>query len=125
MNSSPIDPQTILNALSYYTGTENYYRHPLKQFLYTDGIKYLADTAKCYWFLDAIASYQPTLKSDPMLAEFQIWMLVVNPDLTAKLRCYRYRNDLALQQRIEFTDFPLPEIKLYLENGVLMLPSER
>jgi hypothetical protein len=30
-----------------------------------------------------------------------------------------------VEQKIEYTDFPLPEITLYLENNTLMLPSER
>jgi hypothetical protein len=29
-----------------------------------------------------------------------------------------------ITQQIEWTDFPLPSIRLYVERGVLLLPSE-
>jgi hypothetical protein len=32
---------------------------------------------------------------------------------------------VVVRQRISFTDFPLPEVTLYLEYGTLMLPRER
>ena len=49
---------TTLNAqdLSQFTGTENWYRHNLNtDILYTDGAKYVAETAGAYWLLDEIA----------------------------------------------------------------------
>jgi hypothetical protein len=42
--------------LHQFTGTEHWYRHALvKSVLFTDGAKYLADTAAAYWLLDEIA----------------------------------------------------------------------
>jgi hypothetical protein len=112
--------------LAQFTGTTQWYQHWLKRFTYTDGVKFLADNAEAYWLLDAIASHQTKqLLSDPMLKEFQIWKLTVNPDdKTAKLVCERDSDDVVLTQDIPYTDFPLAEIKLYLAEGVLMLPSE-
>ena len=111
--------------LNQFRGTDKYYRHFLKQFAYTDGVKYLADTASAHWLIDAIASYQPQLLSDPMLQEFQVWKLTVNSDNnTATLVCERDTDVVVITQNIEFTDFPLPEVRLYLCAKVLMLPSE-
>jgi hypothetical protein len=125
MNNHQIGAESLIDRLKQFTGTEKYYRHWLNQFVYTDGVKYLADTTESYWLLDAIASYQPSLITDRMLSEFQIWKLAVKPDQSAILSCERDTDDLVLQQSIEFTDFPaLPEIKLFLESGVLLLPSE-
>ena len=72
------------------------------------------------------ASWQicPQVKQDRMLREIQFWKLRVNPDNSAVLTCERDKDDVALTQAIEFTDFPLEEVKLYLSNGVLLLPSE-
>lgn len=119
-----IAPERLKADLEQFTGTENYYRHWLRRFIFTDGVKYLADRG-AYWLLDAIASHQTRqLLLDPMLQEIQFWELQVNPDSSAVLRCLRDTNDVALTQEIGFTDFPLDSIKLYLTEGVLMLPSE-
>jgi len=52
----------ILNKsdLAQFTGTEQWYRHAINRaVLYTDGAKYVADTAGAYWLLDEIALIQP------------------------------------------------------------------
>ena len=83
----------------------------------------MAEKAQCYWLLDAIASWQiePKVKSEP----FQIWHLAVNAEREGELSCRKDSNELAIaSQRIPRIDFPLTEIKLYLCNNVIMLPSE-
>lgn len=59
-----------------------------------------------------------------MLQEIQFWKLTVHEDRSATLICERDQGDVAIEQQIPFTDFPLAEIKLYLQEGVLLLPSE-
>ncbi len=108
--------------LDQFTGTENYYRHG-SGLLYTDGVKYVAEEGKAYWLIDAIASYQRELKSE-RLREFQLWELRVQ-DRQGVLTC-KEDSDCpeVVRQEIEFTDFPLDYIKLYVESGVVLLPSE-
>ncbi|MGA9381161.1 MAG: DUF6876 family protein [Phormidium sp.] len=48
-----LSAEQLKSQLSHFTGTDNYYKHWLG-FQYTDGIKFLADNAECYWLLDAI-----------------------------------------------------------------------
>lgn len=123
MKTTPQDLQTQLNQFS---GSEQLYKHWLG-FHYTDGVFHLAETAGAHWLLDAIGSYQVTrrVREDPMLQEFQLWELHVNLEQrTADLRCLRDTNDLAFNQLIQFTDFPLTHQKLYLRDRILMLPSE-
>ncbi|KJH70248.1 DUF6876 family protein [Aliterella atlantica] len=109
--------------LDRFHGTERYYSHWLGIKL-TDGAFYLQENGAA-WLVDAIASHQTKkLLSDPMLKAIQFWTLTVNPDNSALLRCDRDEGDTALTQEIPFTDFPLSEIKLYLVEKVLMLPSE-
>jgi hypothetical protein len=43
---------------------------------------------------------------------------------TATAVCSRDSEDEAFRQRIEFTDFPQPYVKLYVEGEVILLPSE-
>jgi len=111
----------LIEELNQFTGTENYYKHWLGQIVYTDGVKYLVDKAGAYWLIDVIASYQPTIKNVP----FQVWVLKVNADKSAEATMYADADKPVLvKQAIKYTTFPLDEIKLWLIDGVLILPSE-
>ena len=128
--------EQLKTELSQFNGTENYYKHSLG-FSYTDGINFLAENAECYWLLDAIGSYQHKLRLNPMLRDFQLWLLVVGnnhpfikpeAECMAVLTCWEDTpvkgKKPAVSQQIHLTDFPLSEIKLYFEFGVLLLPTE-
>jgi hypothetical protein len=116
------DRETLATELASFTGTECYYKHWLR-LNFTDGIKYLAEKAGAYWLIDAIASWQPELNESDR--EFQLWELTVNSDNGALLECRRDSGQPAIvTQKIDYTDFPLPSIKLFVQNGVLLLPSE-
>jgi hypothetical protein len=109
--------------LEQFTGTSNY--HKFSSFpnfpVATAGIIALATEAECFWLLDAIGSYQG--KNNKLDPEFQVWKLTVNPDNSAVLRGYNDET-LIVEQKIPYTDFPLDEIKLYVINNVILLPSE-
>lgn len=104
--------------LDQFIGTENHYPHSMRQLVYTDGVKYMADAGGAFWLIDAIASYR---RKEP----FQIWELKVKPDKSCVLTM---REDTGqptkVRQEIPYTDFPLENIKLYLIDYVLLLPSE-
>lgn len=107
--------------LQMFHGTESY--HQISPGVYfTDGIKYLADQAKCYWLIVVIASRQTkVIKKVP----FQIWNLKVNPDKSCVVTMKEDTGEPnRVRQEIPYTDFPLDEIKLYYIDGVLLLPSE-
>ncbi len=110
--------------LIQFTGTENWHRFGInRKVLCTDGAKYIADEGGAYWLLDAIAIaqlYEKTVAAE----EFQVWVLNVNPDRTASLTCDDGNGNIVYTQQIEFTDFPLDEIKLYFTDNVILLPSE-
>ena len=118
-----LNPEILLGNLAQFIGTTQYYQITARTVL-TDGAKYLADAAGCYWLMDAIASHlvglpegtgfaQCTLSLDGRSAE-----LVIDDGNGAQL-AFQY---------IEWTDFPLPEIKLFAcwaaNFWVVMLPSE-
>ena len=44
------------SQLNQFIGTEKYYRISRRHLL-TDGTKYLAEEAECFWMMDAIASH--------------------------------------------------------------------
>jgi hypothetical protein len=131
-----MDAETLLQNLKQFCGTEQYYKHFLG-IRYTDGVKYLADNAQCFWLIDAIASHQPKVNKIQRLREFQLWFLHVGNahefikptgHNAAVLTCWEdtptAETKPVVIQQIPFTDFPLPEIKLYLQEKILLLPDE-
>lgn len=110
--------------LRQFTGTEKWYRHwAARKILFTDGAKYVADTAGAYWLVDEIVFAQTGSKK--VAAEhFQLWKLAVQPDHTATLTCEDGNGKAVFTKQLEYTDFPLDEIKFYFTDNVIMLPSE-
>jgi hypothetical protein len=111
----------ILSAedLFQFIGTTQYWKlNPLNPFLCTDGVHFLAEQGGAFWLLDAIAAWkiEPRVRDDQNLKDIQFWKLVVNDSQSAKLICERDKGDIVVTQKIGWTDFPLPEIKLYLCN---------
>jgi hypothetical protein len=134
--------------LPHFTGTEEYHRlrYPWlrRQFLITDGLKFVADKASAYWLLDIIASHfsNQRVASEP----FQVWRLIVNLDGQGDLGRFEEVQDdnqaqqairswlptsksgqalivaddgngkLLVQQAIPYTSFPLPEFTFYVTN---------
>ena len=120
--------QEILNGLSDFYGTEQYYKHPFTGVLFTDGIRYMAESCGAFWLIDEIAFAQrlPKIRNDDKLQEIQFWTLTVK-DKSAVLTCERDEGDVAYRKTIDYTDFPLDEIKVWIEFGekpVMLLPSE-
>lgn len=110
--------------LHQFTGSEHWYRHGLvRDILFTDGAKYLADKAGAYWLLDEIAFAQRGEKA-VAAEEFQVWTLTVNADRTARLVCDDGNGNTVFEKPIPFTDFPLAGISLYFTNNTIYLPSE-
>ena|ERR1022692_728478 len=109
--------------LAAFNGSEHWYRHGLTGSLYTDGAKYVAETAGAYWLLDEIAIAQCF---DKRLAreEFQVWNLSVRPDNRATLSCDDGNDNIVFSKDLEFTDFPEPGVKLYFSGNTIYLPSE-
>jgi len=118
---------TIRGELRQFHGTSEYHKHlfPGKSpILLTDGCKYIRDVCKAYWLFDAILSYQceQILKG----VNFQVWELKqLKKDLTWQLTCREDRNKKPLiTQSIEYSDFPLDYIKIWVIDKVALLPSE-
>ena len=121
----------ILNGLAHCIGTTKYIKHWTGAFVFTDGVDYLREAADCHWLIDAIASYR---RKEP----FQVWELVTDKEnKTAVLTMKEDSNrPVLVKQEFSYTDFPLENIKFYVQEGgygtsenwtpclVLMLTSE-
>lgn len=116
----------LKSELDQFTGTQDYHRTSFLPVVVTDGVKYLADKANAYWLIDAIGSYTN------LITEFGAAKLTVR-DHKAELRIEDGNDNLLANQKIDFTDFPLDEITLFLGRAsfpragnvlVVCLPSE-
>lgn len=116
-------PRLTAADLRHFTGTETWYRHPFKRsILYTDGVKYVAETAGAYWLVDEITFAQ--LHQNIAAQSFQHWKLAVKPDQTATLTCEDGNGNAVFTKAISYTDFPLTEIDFFFTDNVILLPSE-
>jgi hypothetical protein len=137
----PVSPETLQHVLDSASGSDRYY-HRGMSFYYTDGVKFLADQGGCHWLIDAIYSWQisPRVRREP----FQVWTLrtYYSPNQSQKYAVLTADDGgkdgkppaRIASQNIPYTDFPLDEIKLYVELGsvdakheaqILLLPAER
>jgi len=109
--------------LAQFHCSDHLYRHWTGRLHFTDGVKELADLAGAYWLIDAVASHQP----DPLVRQepFQVWVLSrrVGRQFALEMNDGNTTRGI-LRQEIEYSDFPLDTIELYLTDGVLMLPGE-
>jgi len=113
-----------MSDLNQFTGTLNHYYDPLTGYRFTDGVKFVADKGGAYWLLTKIFTnmkYEPTLEK---YREFAVWRLKVKEDDTATLMAEDGNGKVIYTEEITYTNFPLPEITLWFEDGVLILPSE-
>lgn len=124
MSASKTNQQQLLSELAQFTGT-NGYHHMYGNFYLTDGAKYLAETAECFWLFDLYWSHIMSIV--PTENEFTVLKLTVQDSKASAV--IEDGNDNAIAgQEIEYTDFPLPSITLYCswfgDGWVAMLPSE-
>jgi hypothetical protein len=122
-SNKPLSAQQFEAVLGNFIGSQNsYYREtPLGRIEYTDGILFLQQNG-CFWLIDAIASYQTQqFKSvdEAKRAVFggrQFWKLRVDLDThSGKLICDDGNGNVRVTQEIEFTDFPLSKLDIYVE----------
>jgi hypothetical protein len=102
-------------ALQNFIGSQNLYDRetPTGRIEYTDGIYFLQRNG-CLWLIDAIVSYQTDqFKS---VDDLQFWKLRVDLDTqAATLICDDGNGGIRVTEEIEFTDFPLHKLDIYVE----------
>ncbi len=118
-HTEPLDPTT----LAQFTGTAQYWR-VARQFAITDGVKYLAETATCFWLIDAAISHLLEIGTAD-------WFVLVRTEVSGSQATMIYEDGNGLErarQAIPYTDLQLPSVNLYAvwdsQRWVIMLPSE-
>ncbi len=116
--------QTLDSAtLSQFTGTAQYWR-VARQFVITDGVKYLAESAACFWLIDAAISHLLEIGTHD-------WFVLVRTEVSGSSAVMIYEDGNGSEyarQEIAYTDLALSSVRLYAvwdsERWVIMLPSE-
>lgn len=114
--------------LRCFTGTEMYYFIPLLGTRYTDGLKYLANAADCYWLITDVSVIAKSLKhrSRWVTIDFKKVPKAQRKSLGYEAEIiYSDGNDNILERQLYgITDFLMDELRLFFVNDTLMLPSE-
>ena len=112
-----------LAKLAQFTGTAQHWR-VARQFVITDGVKHLAESAACFWLIDAAISHLLEIGTAD-------WFVLVRTEVSGRQATMIYEDGNGLErarQAIPYTDLQLPTVKLYAvwdsERWVIMLPSE-
>ena len=114
----------LLGNLSQFIGTERYYRL-LPTFVVTDGLKYLMDEADCYWLAQLFGLHLVSI--DFNKNPFTV-LVFTRKGGGGIVNIEDGNGNLLVQQRLDYTDFPFDEYRLYAcwggEHWVGMLVSE-
>lgn len=124
-----MDVHALQLKLLHCVGTSKLTRHNLvRNLLLSEGAILLADEAGAYWLLDAIASWQ--IDARARAEPFQTWDLRVDTTTRSAVLSMTDGNtmDAIIRQEIEWTDFPLDGMTLWLvvdgDIRVMLLPGE-
>jgi hypothetical protein len=117
--------EEILTNLPQFSGTETW--HPFsrlfRNFILTDGAKYVAEACDAYGLMDMIASYYARYRN----FEYVVACLKVKND-SGRFILENGDGGRVATQVISYTDFPLDEITLFAarsdKHWVILLPSE-
>ena len=114
-------PDLHLKELPYFTCTEHHWKNMWGT--YTDGVRYIAQNGYAWLLSDAqiVIRMKPKLRREPFLV---IELKVNLEEHTAKMIITDGNNNTLYRQQYNYTDAKR-NIKLYYENGVMLLPSER
>jgi hypothetical protein len=110
-------------TVAQFTSTAQYWR-VARQFVITDGVKYLAESAACFWVIDAAISHLLEIGTCD-------WFVLVRTEVSGSSAVMIYEDGNGSEharQEIAYTDLPLSSVRLFAvwdsERWVIMLPSE-
>ena len=119
-----IEENELLATLKQFTGCDQLARLT-RTVLLTEGSRYLAETAECFWLFDVYASHLSGVDSNK---DWFTCLKLTRTNRSAAVSIEDGNGRVLAKQKIEYTDFPLSEIKLYCSfdgtHWVIMLTSE-
>ena len=114
--------------LQHFNGSESFFQIPLTKTRFTEGIKYLATAAECYWLITDASVIAKSLLSKSYFITIDFKRLSKKEQKIQGCEAviiYGDGNDHILEkQTYHVTDFPLDELRLFFVDNTLMLPGE-
>jgi hypothetical protein len=113
-----------------FTGSLNHYSHKLPmtpELRLTDGTKAFAEKMGAYWLMDTVATeFLPLLSEEDYIIFITVTVDDNNGAVIVGTDGDKGDGPVTLHTRnVEYTDLPTSSsFKFYLQDGVLMLPSE-
>ena len=118
----------IKEGLQHFHGTEMFYQIPLLRTRFTDGLKYLANVADCFWLITDTSVIAKSLMNRSEFVTIDFKRLPEDKqDFTgyeAEIIYSDGNNNILEKHGYRVTDFPLDELRLFFVDNTLMLPSE-
>ena len=93
---------------------------PFGEIVLSEGCKFLREREEFKWLFDLIQSHQSRLKNE----EFQEWIATRVSDNEFLVTCTDGDDETFATQKIQYSAFPLDVLKIWLVEGVYLLPSE-
>ncbi|MEM7485473.1 MAG: DUF6876 family protein [Bacteroidota bacterium] len=125
MNTKAIE---IKKGLQHFHGSELFYQIPLLRTRYSNGIKYLANAADCYWLVTDVSVIAKSLmdKSRFITVDFKKSTPeeTEGKDYSASITYGDGNGNIFETHRYHSTDFPLDALRLFFVDNTLLLPSE-
>ena len=118
----------ISEGLQHFNGSEILFQIPLLKTRFTNGIKYLANEAECFWLVTDASVIAKSLmnKSRFITIDFRKFskeeMEVIGYE--ARIDYSDGNGHIFESHKYHITDFPLDELRLFFVDNTLMLPSE-
>ena len=114
--------QNANNFFGKSNGSENLWRYSFTSFIYTDGIKTMAQDCQAYWLIDLIISHQTNQKVNQQ--PFQVWELKRANNNVFNIVANDGNDNKIASQKIPFSDFCYDSATIWLVDGCLMFPCE-
>jgi hypothetical protein len=120
--------KALQESLQQFCGTTQFFKLPLIQTQFTDGIHYLAEKAACFWLITDASLIAKSLMDKSYFITIDVKRLSKSEGQEKGCEAIIYYgdgNDTILEtHRYNVSDFPLDELRMYFVNNTLMLPSE-
>lgn len=131
-------PEALRECMDqFYGGSDGRVRHPFnRRFIYTEGVKAVAELAGAYWFLDIVATeIAPiALKRWADLGDSMLFVTIFVKDSKAMIQADNGNGtrgedgegrEVYFQRDIEFTTFPEGDWTFYMcMDGIIDNPNE-
>ena len=118
----------IKEGLQHFYGSEMFFQIPLIRTRFTNGLKYLANVAECFWLITDVSVIAKSLLNRSHFITIDFKRLSEDEqDYTgyeAEIIYSDGNGNIFEIHRYNFTDFPLDELRLYFVDNTLMLTSE-